>query len=134
MDAANTTSTEVGPLVEAGVQIERFAAGLDERERAALQVFLLKAAARMPITELAATPPQAILKAPDLAVYEKLRAEPMPIMRGGRKVLTVIVKATRLCNLRCTYCHSWKEGPGQVMGFPVLARTIRDALRDPSVS
>ena len=26
-------------------------------------------------------------------------------------VLTVIMKATRLCNLRCTYCHSWRSGP-----------------------
>jgi uncharacterized protein len=134
MAAANTASTDGDPLDAAGVQLERFAASLDGRERAALQVFLLKAAARMPITELAATPPQSILMAPDLAVYEKLRAEPMPVTGGGRKVLTIIVKATRLCNLRCTYCHSWKEGPGQVMGFPVLARTIRDALRDPSVS
>jgi uncharacterized protein len=43
------------------------------------------------------------------------------------------MKSTRLCNLRCTYCHSWRAGPNQTMTFPVLARATRDALRDPSV-
>jgi uncharacterized protein len=45
---------------------------------------------------------------------------------------SVIVKATRLCNLRCTYCHDWRAGPGQTMSFDVLARTVAAALRDPS--
>lgn len=41
----------------------------------------------------------------------------------------LIVKATRLCNLRCTYCHDWASGPGQTMRFPVLARMIQTALQ-----
>jgi uncharacterized protein len=44
--------------------------------------------------------------------------------------LSLIVKATRLCNLRCTYCHDWREGPNQTMNFPVMARMIASALRD----
>lgn len=32
-----------------------------------------------------------------------------------------ILKVTRLCNLRCTYCHDWREGPGNVMNFDVMA-------------
>lgn len=43
----------------------------------------------------------------------------------------LIVKGTRLCNLRCTYCHDWRTGPDQIMSFPVLARTIFAALSDP---
>ncbi len=40
------------------------------------------------------------------------------------------MKATRLCNLRCTYCHEWRSGPNQTMNFNVLAKTISSALRD----
>jgi len=43
----------------------------------------------------------------------------------------LIVKGTRLCNLRCTYCHDWSAAPDQTMGFPVLAAMTHAALRDP---
>jgi uncharacterized protein len=42
--------------------------------------------------------------------------------------LGLIVKATRLCNLRCTYCHDWRTGPGQTMSFEVMARMTASAL------
>jgi uncharacterized protein len=45
---------------------------------------------------------------------------------------TLLIKATRLCNLRCAYCHDWRTGPNQTMTFPVLARLIAAALRDPT--
>lgn len=41
------------------------------------------------------------------------------------------VKATRLCNLRCTYCHDWRSGAGHTMSFEVLARLIHAACTDP---
>lgn len=44
---------------------------------------------------------------------------------------TLIVKATRLCNLRCTYCHDWASGPNQTMSFEVLAAMTAKVLRDP---
>jgi uncharacterized protein len=44
---------------------------------------------------------------------------------------TLIMKATRWCNLRCTYCHDWRVGSGQTMTFSVLARAIATALCDP---
>lgn len=44
---------------------------------------------------------------------------------------SLIVKGTRLCNLRCSYCHDWRAGPDQTMSFPVMARLIAAALRDP---
>lgn len=46
----------------------------------------------------------------------------------------IILKATRLCNLRCTYCNSWREGPGQVMELDILARVLRDALLAPGLN
>lgn len=44
--------------------------------------------------------------------------------------LGLIVKATRLCNLRCTYCHDWRAGHGQIMSFQVLAAMTSRALRE----
>jgi uncharacterized protein len=42
----------------------------------------------------------------------------------------LIVKGTRLCNLRCTYCHDWRVGRDQVMPFDVLLSLICGALQD----
>lgn len=43
--------------------------------------------------------------------------------------LGLIMKVTRLCNLRCTYCHDWRAGPGNTMSEEVLAATIDAAAR-----
>jgi uncharacterized protein len=50
-------------------------------------------------------------------------------MRGA---IGLIVKATRLCNLRCSYCHDWRTGPDQTMPFAVMARMVAAALQDPA--
>ncbi len=47
------------------------------------------------------------------------------------KFAGLIIKGTRLCNLRCAYCHDWRVGPNQTMPFSVLARLIATALQDP---
>jgi uncharacterized protein len=44
----------------------------------------------------------------------------------------LIIKATRLCNLRCTYCNDWREGSDQVMPFQVVVSLISTALKDPT--
>jgi uncharacterized protein len=46
--------------------------------------------------------------------------------------VTLVVKGTRHCNLRCTYCHDWRTGPDATMTFRTLATLIAGALRDPS--
>jgi len=46
--------------------------------------------------------------------------------------LSLVVKATRLCNLRCSYCNDWRTGPGQTMSFEVMANMTAKALSDPS--
>lgn len=43
----------------------------------------------------------------------------------------ITVKATRLCNLRCTYCHDWRAGAGHAMSFEVLAHLVHAACTDP---
>jgi len=43
----------------------------------------------------------------------------------------LIIKATRLCNLRCTYCHDWRVGPGQTMSYAVVVAMTAKVLGDP---
>jgi len=43
----------------------------------------------------------------------------------------LIVKATRLCNLRCSYCNDWRAGHNQIMTFPVMAAMTGKVLQDP---
>ena len=43
--------------------------------------------------------------------------------------VTLIMKATRLCNLRCDYCYDWRAEKNQIMSFEVLAHTIARVLR-----
>lgn len=45
-----------------------------------------------------------------------------------RGYLCAIVKLTRACNLRCSYCHDWREGKGVTMDLPSLARTVQQTM------
>ena len=48
--------------------------------------------------------------------------------------VALIIKATRLCNLRCSYCHDWRAGHNHIITFPVMAamngKVLQDALHD----
>jgi uncharacterized protein len=46
--------------------------------------------------------------------------------------VTLVVKGTRHCNLRCTYCHDWRTGPDATMTFTTLAAVTAGVLRDPA--
>lgn len=47
--------------------------------------------------------------------------------------VVIILKATRLCNLRCTYCHSWRSGAGNVMPLQTLAKISHQVLSSPHI-
>lgn len=78
---------------------------------------------------LQALAPEEILDAEELATLTRLEAEPPTAKDGVHPHTVIILKATRICNLRCTYCYSWREGPGQTMTFEVLVRLFRDLCR-----
>jgi len=109
-------------------RLEGFAEGLEIRERAALSA-LLNLAATTFRERLGRLPAEHVLSAEEIALYESVRARPSSAA-GLPRHLVVIVKATRLCNLRCTYCNSWRTGEGQVMSFAILCKTIADALQN----
>lgn len=58
----------------------------------------------------------------------KITAQPLMA-----KKLVIVLKVTRLCNLRCTYCHSWAEGPNQTMKFETIASIIHKILSTPNI-
>lgn len=60
-----------------------------------------------------------------LACEEAAECVPQP---SSLRQLVVVMKNTRLCNLRCSYCRSWAEGPGQIMRFDTLVRVVREVL------
>lgn len=122
----NRAAFDEASVIRAAERLEEFAATLPENGQAALRLLLDRSRAAL------VEPPAPLFAPEEAALVDRLAAEPDP-QPGGVTVLTVIMKATRLCNLRCTYCHSWRAGPNQTMTFPVLARATRDALRDPSV-
>jgi uncharacterized protein len=114
-------------VAAAAREFEQFTTTLPPSQAAALQGLLARAASAS--ASLGDRPPESILSARELTEYEELKSSPLPPTAMRRPVLTVVMKATRLCNLRCTYCHSWRDGPNQIMSFAVLARTIRSALQ-----
>lgn len=122
-------------ISRAGDHLEDFASTLTPAGRAALDV-LLSAGGRPRFPAVAALgelPAEAVLSPAEFALYQRLAAE-VPARAGAlRSMIVMIMKATRLCNLRCSYCNQWRDGPNQVMGFPVLIRAVRDVLRAPGV-
>ncbi|MGM9508046.1 radical SAM protein [Larkinella sp. GY13] len=42
--------------------------------------------------------------------------------------LSLIIKSTRKCNLRCSYCHDWRSR-GTVISFEILANIVAKAFR-----
>jgi len=114
-----------------------YAKGLGEMERRALDVLLLRALD--PAAGLLTHPLERLFTA---AEAEALRGVP----RGGgaasppgldtapgrgatyRGYVCVIAKLTRLCNLRCVYCHDWRSGPNQSMPFAVQVELFRKLL------
>lgn len=107
----------------------RIAASLSARERGVLSLLLGH------IREYAnlQKPPISSLSQQEQEFVQLLDTRPAPL-QGLRSQTYMIMKATRYCNLRCTYCHSWKDNANQIMSFEVLATATREALLSPTVS
>lgn len=88
---------------------------------------------KLPQSQAAAEPiglqtPESILNADELAIFYDVASKPIRSDSTGAGKAVVVVKATRLCNLRCTYCNAWAEGPGNVMSFRTQAESIKNLL------
>lgn len=135
--------TETSPSIDSATeQLWTFLTGLDDPGRSALDTLLRRA--MDPVESLATWPLETLFTR---AECERLRqtARPRPAAETvrprpspGRGIdvyngyVCVIAKFTRLCNLRCTYCHDWRAGPNQTMDFSVQANLFEKLLGDPT--
>lgn len=79
-------------------------------------------------------PAKQLLDSHELDIFNEEIKKGISVKAIKAKKLVVVLKATRLCNLRCTYCHSWAEGPNQTVSFHTLVRTVRQILAIPNVN
>ncbi|MEI8704691.1 darobactin maturation radical SAM/SPASM protein DarE [Pseudoalteromonas sp. B62] len=75
-----------------------------------------------------------ILSDEELGIFRKEKSDEFNARPLKAAKIVVVLKATRLCNLRCTYCHSWAEGPNQSIKFEHLVSIIKKILAIPNVS
>ncbi|MCF7513282.1 darobactin maturation radical SAM/SPASM protein DarE [Pseudoalteromonas sp. L23] len=75
-----------------------------------------------------------ILDDEELALFREEKASDFKAKPLKASKVVVVLKATRLCNLRCTYCHSWAEGPNQSIKFENLVSIVKRILAIPNVS
>lgn len=117
----------------AGARLEEFAAGLDDDERALLHHLIDDSMIGEPLLTLRSRPAEELFSDEEIAMIRSFIAGAPPNPGRLRSSLNIVMKATRLCNLRCTYCNYWAEGPGQVMTFETMLATLHGTLTDPNV-
>lgn len=88
-----------------------------------------------PLARFQLTASEGLLDEAELALVDQLRCEGQVADTTAvdqTMAVTLITKATRLCNLRCTYCNDWAVGPNQSMSFETMARVTSAVLSDPT--
>lgn len=78
-------------------------------------------------------PIQDILSDEEIEIYEHEMQKKIEVKPLGSNKLVVVTKATRLCNLRCSYCHSWAEGKNNTMSFSSLVAMTKRILDIPDL-
>ncbi|WP_408890436.1 radical SAM/SPASM peptide maturase DarW [Myxococcus faecalis] len=106
----------------------RFRDSLSREDREALRLLAVAMKKKSAVEFIGSLPKERCLDAEELCLFDSETVRKTPTFRSPVKSLVVVLKATRLCNLRCTYCRSWAEGPDQTMAFSVLLRAVRDIL------
>ena len=124
-------------------EIERLEATLTSDERLALRVWCRRAA--RPIEALDTWPLERFFDANEVAALTTVRPAKTIVHASGLSwrpnadvtysgYFCAIVKFTRLCNLRCVYCHDWRTGPGQTMAFKTLVNLYAEILLESAYS
>jgi uncharacterized protein len=121
-------------VVERAVRrLKAFADGLPPNQRAALRALVRPGGGRSALAVLGAEPAAAVLEPREAELLRRLPGEESRSHTATGPSLVMIMKATRLCNMRCAYCNQWRDGPNQNMRFEVLARAIHGALQLPDI-
>lgn len=101
---------------------------LTPEEQAAVTLLLRPPSRRDAVEMLGALEAEQILTIGEQAIYAAEAARNLDHAISPAPAIVAVLKATRLCNLRCVYCRSWAEGPNQTMRFDVLARITHETL------
>lgn len=134
--APATADPSADPAAEARALRAAFG-GAPEAVRAGIETALVRACA--PRAALQTVPAEALFDAEELRGLPAPPDDdrpPAPIdlrQRVGQPIdyrgyLCLILKVTRLCNLRCTYCKDWSADRGTTVSAPFLARLFAQAL------
>lgn len=120
-------------IAASSAQMASFLDGLTAGELQALQLLLNRhSESDSPPLDAAAIigalPASQVLTPTEIGIFEAERTRIVSSTPAPGPDFSAIIKATRLCNLRCTYCHAWAEGPNQTMSFQVLARIMHETL------
>lgn len=83
--------------------------------------------------QLALVPPEALLSPSELADFNQAEERAQARAEISVSSLVVILKATRRCNLRCTYCRAWRPDDSADMSFGVLADICAQVLSLPGL-
>lgn len=125
---------------ETGVRLREMFRSAHIDKRAGIETALMRACA--PRAAMMTVPPEQLFDAaerqhiPDLAGED----ESLPTIDLRQKVgrpidyrgyLCVILKVTRLCNLRCTYCKDWSAQADTTVSIAFLSRLFTQALSGP---
>lgn len=112
-------------LIDIKENLKNFSSHLSDREKLAFSILIDSSISKA--YELRSLESSQILNSAEKLCFEQLSQTEENIGEINHD-LVMIMKATRLCNLRCVYCHSWRKGPNQVMPFATVAKAIRDSL------
>jgi uncharacterized protein len=108
--------------------LSEYALTLPEREKHALYEMLVRA--MEPLDRFRYLRTSDLLSSDEEAVLHSLEKRSRRGQRPALADLSLIVKATRQCTLRCAYCQDWRGNRKEVMSFPVMARMIARALAE----
>jgi uncharacterized protein len=108
--------------------LSEYALTLPEREKHALFEMLFRA--MKPLDRFLYVRTSDLLSPDEEAVLHSLEKRSRRGQRPARADLSLIVKATRQCTLRCAYCNDWRSTRNGAMSFPVMAHMIARALAE----
>ena len=108
--------------------LSEYALTLPEREKHVLFEMLLRA--MEPLDRFLYLRTSDILSPDEEAILLSLEKRSRRGQRPAMADLSLIVKATRQCTLRCVYCQDRRASSKQVMSFPVMASMIARALAE----
>ncbi len=108
--------------------LSEYALTLPEREKHVLLEMLLRA--MKPLDRFLYLRTSDFLSPDEETVLHSLEKGSRRWQSPAMADLSLIVKATRQCTLRCAYCNDWRGNHNGAMSFPVMAHMIARALAE----